>query len=271
MTGSENTPARRTFLRWLALFALGLLALGAGKGLEWEWLQAVGIVLLAPVALAVTILVGFAAFFVVVFSGLRLMAVLSSARARWGQVPPDPVGESRAGLAVPVEECYRLLVTRHTRVADPDELREPVTRLVRGLRRIGGRAFALYGCSPAFNTYRVLSGWRNRVPSFLATSEIQWGFGRELPDPTHQLVFFTRFNGTRAVYLRVSFVLTADETTGPGLRAELRLTPAAAGREGAGRTARLDRILRLLVETLSADESHIEFPAPTEAVQTPTA
>ncbi|MBN9118965.1 MAG: hypothetical protein J0I06_07365 [Planctomycetes bacterium] len=168
--------------------------------------------------------------------------------------------EKRAGETLSVEAQYRVRAVRATRVTKPTDLLRPVNRLVRELERVGGRRFTLYGYDAVREVHRVRRFGFGRVARFLAESEIRWNFGRCPSDPTHELVFFTRFNGTCAVYLRIAFIAGDAPMTGAGLVAELRVTPLAAGRSDAERNARVLRLRQVLVDALATDVSYVAYP-----------
>lgn len=168
--------------------------------------------------------------------------------------------ERRAGPAVPVGEQYRIFVARQARVANRDDLVPPVARLVDRLQRVGGRTLALYYQAGTLDRQKVTRFGANRVASCFLSAGIPSSHGRDPADPSHELIFLTRFQGTVAVSLRIAFVLQSEEATCPGLVAEVRLTPAAAGRDAAQRTARLEQVFAILAETLEPDYGHLELP-----------
>lgn len=264
----NTTSEDRVFGGVVAILVIaGFACLGVGNVHDIFWLRAVGIALLALAGFlaALTLLLPTVIF----FAWLDWIGFLPIGRVvgwvRQQAQRAEELAEMRAGAAPLIEDQYRLFVTRKAPVAKPTDLHRAVTRLVWKLRRIGGRAFTLYGYNPAMRKRRVLPFGLSRVWYFLERSEIAWNFGREPSDPTHQLTFFSRFNGTHAVYLRIRFITDAAGATCPGLCAELRLAPAVAGRDEKDRAERVERLFRLLVETLTADSGHVELPGRPES------
>ncbi len=107
----------------------------------------------------------------------------------------------------------------------------------------------------------ILEGDTSLVPNFLMTSDIQWNFGRQPEDPTHEIIFSNDFKDERGVWLKVAFSVENPEdgieTTGPGLVAELVLGSVAAGADETARAAHLDRLLALMTEVFAADDGRV--------------
>jgi hypothetical protein len=244
-----------------------LAFLGIGNAADIFWLRAIGVGLLIVLGVlgTLTLVVPIVIFFAWLdwIGFMPISRIIGLVRRQIERA--DERAAARAGSAVLIEEQFRLFATRHAVVAKPSDLRPAVTRLVRKLSLIGEDPFALYCYNSTMQKLRVLPFGFSRVGYFLARSAIAWNFGREPSDPTHELVFFSRFNGTRAVYLRISFVVEGTEATCPGLCAELRLTPAAAGPDEASRAKRIEQLFQWLVETLAADAGHVELPGQSEA------
>jgi hypothetical protein len=158
------------------------------------------------------------------------------------------------------DDNYRLCVVRHAPLVDPIDLAQTLDWIVRQLEREDPVLFALSGYSPAMELAPALDGEVSRVGAFLVTSEIEWNFGREPADPTHEVVLFNNEEDTKLVHLRVSFVAGEEVSTGPGLVAELRLGRDAAGPRDAARGAHLDKLFSLLVVALRPDFGHVELP-----------
>ena len=120
--------------------------------------------------------------------------------------------------------------------------------------------FAFSGLSPARQTTPVLKDGKSLVPAFLSTCEIEWNFGREPNDPTHEILFFNDATGERAVVLRLSFVADGATSTAPGLTAELVLGRDAAGPADGRRGGYLDELFSMLQTALRPDFGHVELP-----------
>jgi hypothetical protein len=247
-------------------FVAGLVVLGLGTVTELSVLRTVGLMVMGAVVLG-TILTAVPVLFFMTWldriGSFSIHRFVGPVR-RWRERAEARAAE-RAGAAVPIEQQYRFFATRNEPVAEPRDLLRLVKRLVRGLRRVGGPDCTLYGYTPAMKKRRVLSFGMSRVGRFLARSEIRWNFGRTRSAPTHELLFVSRFNGTHAVYLRVSFLARTSNATCPGLFVELRLTRAALGVGDADVATHCERLFRLLVETCAADSGHVELPSEPEA------
>jgi hypothetical protein len=258
-TTSHNTI---TGVAVATILLVGLAFLGIGNATDIYWMRAVGFSLLILLCVLGTLTL--VVPIVVFFAWLDWIGFMPISRiigwVRRQIALADERAAARAGVPVLIEDQFRLFATRQAPVATPRDLRRAVARLVRKLSLIGEAPFTLYGYSPTMQKLRVMPFGFSRVGYFLDRSAIEWNFGRELSDPTHEIVFFSRFNGTCAVYLRISFVVEGTEATCPGLCAELRLTPAAAGHDDAERAQRVERLFRLLVETLATDSGHVELP-----------
>ena len=167
---------------------------------------------------------------------------------------------------------HELWVVRHRTVADEAELVKPLNQLVHALLAEDPALFQLFGYSPAFHLHPVVDGNKSLVENFLMTSEIQWHHGRSPEDPTHQVVYFgTSEEPGLSVYLRVQFVVEGTEATCPGLVAQLRLGTGTLVHAGADRTARLDRLFSMLIESLRPDFGHVQLPGHPEASGWPNA
>lgn len=143
-------------------------------------------------------------------------------------------------------------LTRRATVEMEESLIEPINAVVQAIDA-EGEFFHLSGYSPAFHLYPV----EGDATRWVMTSEIEWNFGREPQDPTHQVVFFsTATEEERAVYLRVRWVLAGEESTRPGLDLLLRLD-AEFEPLAADRAARLDRLFSKLVEAIRPDFGHV--------------
>lgn len=263
---------RGFFTGAVALIAVaGFVVLGLGMFTDLPALRTVGLVVVIVALVLGWVLA--AVPFIIFLAFLDWIGVLPISRViGWVHRCRERAEERaarRAGTEVLIENQYRFFAARNAPVAKPRDLRRVVNRLVRKLRRVGGSCCTLYGYTPVMEKRRVRRFGFSRVAYFLEHSEIRWNFGREHSDPTHELLFFSRFNGTHAVYLRISFVTPASNATCPGLFAELRLTPAALGVGGAHAEARVERIFRLLTESLEADFGHVELPGQPESEDWP--
>lgn len=118
--------------------------------------------------------------------------------------------------------------------------------------------FRLYGYSPSMERVAVKEGGVSRAADFLATSDIEWNFGREPHEPTREVVFFNDLQGASLVYLRFAFFLDGERCSAPGLEFLLRLGVDAAGGPGAPRAGRL--FIRL-AETLAPDSGSLASPS----------
>jgi hypothetical protein len=142
-------------------------------------------------------------------------------------------------------------------VAHEDDLIGPIKRLVRAIRREGAR-FQLYGHSPAHRLYTIRAGWLwSNVWKFVTTSAIQWNFGREPRDPTHQVMFFSW--PTDTVFFKVKFVVAGVEATCPGVVVTLRLRTDKVIHPRGDRAARLDRLFARMVSILRPDHGCVRL------------
>lgn len=121
-----------------------------------------------------------------------------------------------------------ILFEREARPESLESLVAPIEELVRAIQDEGGDEFQLYGLSPARRPFAVLDAAENRVEAFVQCSDIEWNFGREAQDPTYQIVFTNeRERYGRSLFLRIEWVLPADEATCPGLSGVLVLDGAS--------------------------------------------
>jgi hypothetical protein len=164
---------------------------------------------------------------------------------------------------------YRLCVVRRTPLATPDDLTATLEWIVRALAQVDPLLFTLSGRSPANHLTPVMDGDETRVAAFLSTSAIEWNFGREPEDPTHEIVFFNPEEGPRVAVLRLSFVAGGEASTGPGLVVELVLGRDAAGPADEGRGAHLDLLFSMLLAALLPDHGHVELPGYPDGAERP--
>lgn len=149
---------------------------------------------------------------------------------------------------------FRLVFTRRLPPARCQDLLPAIQGVLDLLRAEDRELFRLSGYSPSMQRTPVWENDVSRADKFLATSQIEWNFGRQPSEPTHEVSFFNDHEDARMTVVRAAFYLEGQECTAPGVEVVVRIGA------GAAEPGRVDRLFKGLVAALTPDAGRLESP-----------
>ncbi len=164
---------------------------------------------------------------------------------------------------------YRMCFVRRAPVVEPMDLSPMLHSLLYKLEQEDSTLFSLKGYSPGMQEVAVFHSGENRIDAFLATSKIEWNFGRDKIDPTHEIIFFNNYTGLRNVYFRMSFVAEGEVSDGPGIVMELKLRYDVVAKESLKQGVYIEKLFSLFVTALNPDFGYVELPGHPNSIERP--